>query len=87
VALGILKRSGYTDIVTADNGRRALDLIASRGGIDQFDLILMDLHMPVMVRRSLHRRPHWWQPYMHVWAIHIPSWTCTCTKDPRICRP
>ena len=54
VALGILKRSGYTDVVTAENGRIALDLIASRGGIDQFDLILMDLHMPVMVRRDSH---------------------------------
>ena len=49
VALGILRRGGHTDVAVAENGQVALDVIAARGGIDKFDLILMDLHMPVMV--------------------------------------
>ena len=49
VALGLLRRGGHTDVAVAENGQVALDVIAARGGIDNFDLILMDLHMPVMV--------------------------------------
>ena len=49
VALGILRRGGHTDVAVAENGQVALDVIAARGGIDSFDLILMDLHMPIMV--------------------------------------
>ncbi|GAX73158.1 hypothetical protein CEUSTIGMA_g611.t1 [Chlamydomonas eustigma] len=48
VAVGILRRSGHTNVTTVENGQQALDVIAERGGIDAFDLILMDLHMPVM---------------------------------------
>ncbi|KAG2446816.1 hypothetical protein HYH02_008376 [Chlamydomonas schloesseri] len=50
VALGILKRTLPTaDVVTAENGVQALDAVAARpGGIDSFDVVLMDLHMPVM---------------------------------------
>ena len=46
VALGILKRMGYTDVVTAWDGEEALAALHARGGPDAFDAILMDLHMP-----------------------------------------
>lgn len=48
VALGILRRIGHHDIVTAENGEEALRAVEARGGGSAFDLILMDLHMPVM---------------------------------------
>jgi PleD family two-component response regulator len=53
VAVGILRRSGHIDVTTVENGQQALDIIAERGGIDAFDLILMDLHMPVMVSSAV----------------------------------
>ena len=37
-----LKRQGYTDVVTANNGREALDML-DKGG---FDLVLLDVMMP-----------------------------------------
>lgn len=43
LALGILKRLGYTAQV-ADNGQEAIDLIMKT----DFDLILMDIQMPIM---------------------------------------
>jgi CheY-like chemotaxis protein len=51
VALGILRRSGVVDVVTAEDGVQALEVIEAQGpqGPDAFDLILMDLHMPRMV--------------------------------------
>ncbi len=48
--MGILRRGGHTDVVTVENGQQALDAVAARGGLDAFDLVLMDLHMPIMVR-------------------------------------
>lgn len=45
VALGILKNLlGYADVTVANNGKEALDACRTR----QFDLILMDCHMPEM---------------------------------------
>ncbi len=41
---GQLKRKGFTKIVTASNGREAIEKIRS----EQFDLILCDWDMPVM---------------------------------------
>jgi class 3 adenylate cyclase len=37
-----LQREGYTEVVTAENGRRALDLLREQ----RFDLVLLDIMMP-----------------------------------------
>jgi signal transduction histidine kinase/CheY-like chemotaxis protein len=58
IATMVLKKMGYTQIETADNGREGVERV-SRGGID---LIFMDLQMPVMggvdatlkIRESFH---------------------------------
>ncbi|WP_395059902.1 CHASE domain-containing protein [Polaromonas sp.] len=42
VALGVLRRLGYTEVSVAFNGREAVDMALSR----PFDAILMDCHMP-----------------------------------------
>jgi adenylate cyclase len=39
-----LKREGYTNLTTADNGRQALELLRSQ----KFDLMLLDIMMPEM---------------------------------------
>ena len=39
-----LKRLGYDQVVTAEHGRQALDLLAAR----PFDLVLLDIMMPGM---------------------------------------
>ena len=44
VAAGILKNLGYRQIDTANDGRQALD----KSGHTTYDLILMDMQMPVM---------------------------------------
>ncbi|KAI9360953.1 hypothetical protein BD770DRAFT_31145 [Pilaira anomala] len=44
IAISILKRLGYQDVVIASNGREALDLMR----IHKFDVIFMDLYMPEM---------------------------------------
>ena len=46
MALGILKRMGCTNVVTAEDGEAALEALHTAGGPDAFDVILMDLHMP-----------------------------------------
>ena len=46
VCLGILRRLGYTNITTAEDGVMALKEIRSKGGPSAFDVIFMDLHMP-----------------------------------------
>merc|ERR1712157_626890 len=46
VCLGILRRLGFANITTAEDGVIALKEIESRGGPDAFDVIFMDLHMP-----------------------------------------
>ena len=46
VALGILKRTGYSQVTTVMDGQQAMDVIQQRGGADAFDIILTDLHMP-----------------------------------------
>ena len=48
--LGVLRRMGQQDVTTAVNGLEALEVMQARGGADAFDLVLMDLHMPIMVR-------------------------------------
>ena len=50
MALGILKRIGFQDIVCAADGVAALAEISARGGGDSFDIVLTDLHMPRKVR-------------------------------------
>ncbi|KAI8984268.1 hypothetical protein BDF20DRAFT_833789 [Mycotypha africana] len=44
IAVSILKRLGYQDVVIAGNGREALELMR----IHKFDVIFMDLYMPEM---------------------------------------
>lgn len=46
VALGILRRLGFTNVVTAPDGVAAVEAVAAAGGPAAFDAILMDLHMP-----------------------------------------
>ena len=46
VALGILKRTGYSEVTTVEDGQQAMDELHRRGGADAFDVILTDLHMP-----------------------------------------
>jgi len=47
VAKAVLSKCGYDDIVWAKDGLVALELIEKEEkGVDAFDLILMDLHMP-----------------------------------------
>jgi len=46
VALGILKRTGYSEVTTVVDGQQAMDELHRRGGADAFDVILTDLHMP-----------------------------------------
>lgn len=50
VALGILRRLGFTNVVTAPDGEAAVAAVAAAGGPASFDAILMDLHMPKKVR-------------------------------------
>lgn len=46
VAVSILKRLGFQDIDTANDGLEALDRIKEAGGPQAYHVILMDLHMP-----------------------------------------
>ena len=46
VALGILKRTGYSQVTTVMDGQQAMDVLQQQGGADAFDIILTDLHMP-----------------------------------------
>lgn len=52
VALGILKRTGYSEVTTVVDGQQAMDELHRRGGADAFDIILTDLHMPHKVSCS-----------------------------------
>ena len=54
VALGILKRTGYSEVTTVVDGRQAMDELHRRGGADAFDIILTDLHMPHKVFTTSH---------------------------------
>ena len=56
VALGILKRTGYSEVTTVVDGQQAMDELHRRGGADAFDIILTDLHMPHKVRCTVCRR-------------------------------
>ena len=53
VALGILKRMGCVNVVTAENGEQAVQAVQAAGGPDAFDVILMDLHMPLKARLAV----------------------------------
>lgn len=44
VAIGVLRRLGYTDVTIAGDGKQAVEMVLSR----PFDAILMDCHMPAM---------------------------------------
>jgi CheY-like chemotaxis protein len=48
VALGILARIGVQQVAQAVNGQEALAAVEARGGADAFDVLLIDLHMPLM---------------------------------------
>jgi len=57
----LLKKSGYTDIVEAEDGLQALEKIKS----DNFDMILLDIVMPKMdgidVLKTLKKEPNYAQ--------------------------
>jgi len=44
--MGILKRLGFSDIDTAQDGQEAIDKVQQAGGPSAYFAILMDLHMP-----------------------------------------
>ena len=46
MALGILRRIGYSKVTTVVDGQQAMVELHRRGGADAFDIILTDLHMP-----------------------------------------
>ena len=46
MALGILQRIGFKEVVCAADGVNALSEMTVRGGGDAFDIVLTDLHMP-----------------------------------------
>ena len=48
VALGILARIGVTQVTCATNGREALEAVDQHGGGSAFDIVLTDLHMPLL---------------------------------------
>ena len=49
VAKAVLSRLGYADITAAKDGKDALSKVQDEaGGLDAFDIVLMDLHMPIM---------------------------------------
>jgi CheY-like chemotaxis protein len=49
VAKAVLSRLGYTDVTAAKDGVDALEKVqADPAGLDAFDIVLMDLHMPNM---------------------------------------
>ncbi|WIA44333.1 hypothetical protein OEZ86_007123 [Tetradesmus obliquus] len=48
VATGILARIGVQQVAQAVNGAEALAAVEARGGGDAFDVLLIDLHMPLM---------------------------------------
>ena len=53
VALGILQRIGFNDIVCAGDGVKAISEINARGGGEAFDIVLTDLHMPRKASRTV----------------------------------
>ena len=59
VASSMLKKLGH-EVVVADQGRRALDLLATD---DRFDMILMDCQMPVLdgyeTTQIIRKNPNW----------------------------
>jgi signal transduction histidine kinase/DNA-binding response OmpR family regulator len=77
VAKAVLSRLGHTDVVSAKDGTEALAKVQNEAsGIDAFDLILMDVHMPVMggvecVRRLREAYPNSKVPIVAVTADAI----------------
>lgn len=48
MATGILARCGIQHVTTAVNGAEALTAVEQAGGADAYDVLLIDLHMPLM---------------------------------------
>lgn len=49
VAKAVLSRLGHSDVTAAKDGSDALAKVqADPAGLDAFDIVLMDLHMPIM---------------------------------------
>jgi len=48
VAIRVLARMGHTRVTLAEDGRAAVEAVEAAGGLNAFDVVLMDLHMPRM---------------------------------------
>jgi signal transduction histidine kinase/DNA-binding response OmpR family regulator len=70
VAVGLLNRRGH-HVTVASNGREALDAVAR----EQFDLVLMDLQMPVMggLEATAAIRAHEAQAGGHLWIVAMTA--------------
>ena len=85
MALGILKRTGYSEVTTVVDGQQAMDELHRRGGADAFDIILTDLHMPHKVCAHKYARGGAGGAGSrgmsnHQWLMHLtPYSVCPCT--------
>ncbi|KAI7884689.1 hypothetical protein K492DRAFT_158092 [Lichtheimia hyalospora FSU 10163] len=93
IAISILKRLGYHDVVVANNGREVLELMREI----KFDVIFMDLYMPEMdgleatraiisERESGTRENDHAAPLMNVSEVYIIALTASASRqDRQIC--
>lgn len=65
---------GFTSVTTASDGQQALEELHRVGHPDAFDVILMDLHMPIKVGGTA---DHSRAISMNVGWKSV-SWTCMC---------
>lgn len=87
VAKAVLAKCGYEDVVWAKDGAVALELIEKEEkGVDAFDFILMDLHMPVCgglecVRKIRERYPDSKIPIIAITADAMTESRDNCMQD------
>lgn len=99
IAVSILKRLGFQDVIIAGNGREALELMR----VHTFDVIFMDLYMPEMdgleaTRYIISERKHnvppppilsentQQKPLLNVNDVYIIALTASASKqDRQIC--
>lgn len=77
VAISILKRLGFQDIDTANDGLEALERIKDAGGPQAYHVILMDLHMPNLDGVGAVREI---DPHVRLNLLPISSGTSRCCR-------